>query len=198
MDQFRKPEFVPEQTNFQKLLDTELKAAKAQDPDVSFEAVLAATAKKHPELYELHNRRIGGDSYAIIDTVENPYFKKVSDLLFNELKKVDRNAQYADAVAQCASFYPQLFESHLAEKIGVSLPQPKVQLSDRRKASATTGKGVSLDKFKFARRAFPQLVQEHLNEQKAEDKNARYEASLSEVSTRLPELYSDYVISLSA
>lgn len=201
MNPSRKPRFLEqddsrEKDNFELILDTELAAVRTEDPHVAFEKVLQQTAQKFPEQYELHNRRIGGDQYATIDTTESPYFRKVADILFNELKKVDRGAQYSDAVAISAGFYPQLFEQHVSEKIGVSLPQRAVQLSDRRKV--TTNPAVKIDRFRFARKALPTLVQDHLDELRVKNPDAGYQQALSETASHFVELYQDYNISLSA
>lgn len=201
MENFRKPRFLeqddaPKKDSFERILDSELQSAKAQDPNVSFETVLAAVAKKHPEQYELHARKIGGDQYASIDTVENPYFKKVSDLYFSELRKQYPNADYSDAVAECSGLYPKLYESHLAGRLGVSIPQSRVTLSERKNATAVTGKQPTLDRFRFAKRAFTALVQNHLDELKKANAAARYEQALSESAARFSELYCDYQIAV--
>lgn len=193
---FQNPE--PMTTDFSQLVDAEFQAAKARDPNIKYEKVLAKLAQERPDLYEAHAHKVGGDKYATLDGVESPYFKKVSDLYFSELKKVDHDAQPAAAVAQCAALYPSLFEAHLAGKLGVFIPQTRVQLSDRKELPAKMGKGVTLDRLAFARRCFPRLVADRWAELKQDDRDAKYEAALRETASRFLEVHQDYILSLAA
>lgn len=149
----RKPQFIPpEKDNFERILDAELAAAKLKNPTVKLEQVLQETARKFPQAYELHARRVDGDPYAssAIASDPSPYFKKVSDIYFSELRRVDPHAQYADAAAACADAYPQLYERHVAETTGLPVIQSRVTLSDREHLPAKIGNGIILDRFSFA------------------------------------------------
>lgn len=49
-----------------------------------------------------------------------------------------------------------------------------------------------MDRFDFARKEFPRLVQRHFDELKVKDKSATYERALRETALKFHDLYEDY------
>lgn len=198
----RKPKFLEQDEDKATDFMRKVAAARAENPAASYESVLAATAKKYPNLYQQHSYKIAGNNYATDSFLTPPdtnYFKQVSDLIFSELRKVDPDIAYSRAVSITATTYPRLHEGHIAERTGIPIRQTQVRLSDREEAAKKPlSKDVGFDRLRFARKAFPFLIQSHLTELKRHNKDAAYETALREAATIFSEMYLDYQLSTGA
>lgn len=194
-----KPEFVTSEiakTDFSKLVDREFAAAKAKDPNTTYASVLASVAKAHPELYQQHTYKVGGNPHApssiLASANTDTAFKRLANLHFSAVSRIDPHASYGDSVAECMDAYPNLYANHVSQRSGISIPQPSLRLSERSKDSNEAHKVGGLDRYAFAEVAFPKLVNEEWAEMKKENKDSRYEGALRVAGSRFAELYADY------
>lgn len=201
----RKPEFIesnPPQTEFSKLVSREYEAAKSQNPNAKYVDVVADVAKRRPSLYQQHQLKIGGNEFAQDSYVIPPdqdYFRQVAKLVFSELRRANADTEYADAVSLTMDLYPRLHEKHIAERVGTSVCQTPICLSDRTEASKKPlSKGIKFDRFRFARKALPVLTRSHLTELKRDNKNATYETALRSTAEIFGELWLDYQLACGA